>query len=43
MGRRAWLDNLLEDKYLPLLGKLQDSPEGCVTNILNSNKLSRWK
>ena len=28
MGRRAWLDNLLEDKYLPLLEKLQDSPEG---------------
>jgi len=28
MGRRAWLDNLLEDKYLPELEKLQDSPEG---------------
>jgi Telomere resolvase len=28
MGRRAWLDNLLEDQYLPLLEKLQDSPEG---------------
>ncbi|MGA7954420.1 MAG: hypothetical protein WCA07_12965, partial [Gloeobacterales cyanobacterium] len=28
MGRRAWLDNLLEDKYHPLLEKLQDSPEG---------------
>jgi hypothetical protein len=28
MGRRAWLENLLEDKYLPLLGKLQDSPGG---------------
>jgi Telomere resolvase len=27
MGRRAWLDNLLEDKYLPELEKLQDSPD----------------
>jgi Telomere resolvase len=28
MGRRAWLDNLLEDQYLPQLEKLQDSTEG---------------
>jgi hypothetical protein len=27
MGRRAWLDNLLENKYLPELEKLQDSPD----------------
>ncbi len=28
MGRRAWLDNLLEDQYLPELEKIQDSPAG---------------
>jgi hypothetical protein len=28
MGLPAWLDNLLQDKYLPLLEKLQDSPAG---------------
>jgi Telomere resolvase len=28
MGRRAWLDNLLDDKYLPELEKLHDSPAG---------------
>jgi hypothetical protein len=25
MGRRAWLDNLLQDQYLPELEKLQDT------------------